>query len=74
MYGKFPYVAPFWPLPMSNLTKPAKYNILHGEEPTIVSSPSVNSIKKNIMDQNAAPGIRAKASGYATKAKPGPEE
>ena len=30
-------------------------------------------MKKKQMDQNGAPGIRDKPSGYATNARPGPE-
>ena len=33
----------------------------------------MNSIRKNRMAQKTEPGKRAKASGYATKAKPGPD-
>lgn len=40
---------------------------------TKVSMPSMKSMRKKRMDQNTEPGRRARASGYATNAKPGPK-
>jgi len=37
-----------------------------------LSTPSVNSITKNKIDQNGAAGIIAIPSGNATNARPGP--
>lgn len=45
----------------------------NGQMLTWLSKPSVNNIKKKQIDQNGAPGIIANASGYTTKARPGPK-
>ena len=44
----------------------------HVPQLTKLSNPTVNIMKKKHMDQNGAPGISARPSGYATKANPGP--
>lgn len=40
---------------------------------TSLSSPNKITIKKNNMDHRGAIGISATAAGYATNAKPGPD-
>jgi len=40
--------------------------------PNVLSSPSVISMRKKIMDQKLDPGIVAIASGYTMKTSPGP--
>ena len=44
------------------------------EHDTSLSSPSNITMRKNITDQNGAPGINVNALGYAINAKPGPAE
>ena len=44
------------------------------EPDTSLSSPNNITMRKNITDQNGAPGINVNALGYAINAKPGPEE
>lgn len=39
---------------------------------TWLSRPNRITIKKNIIDQNGAPGNNVKAFGYAINARPGP--
>lgn len=60
-----------WP---AHLQKLRQYSMTDMQaRPTSLSSPNKITMKKNNMDHRGATGISATAAGYATNAKPGPD-